>query len=73
MAVADFADRQCRQRHQTRNLRRAHPPRYPADSTIHLVVDNLNIHRRKSLTDLLANDIGAEIWDRLTIHYTPTH
>jgi len=47
--------------------------RYPAAKTIHLIVDNLNIHRRKSLTDLLGDEIGAEVWDRFTIHYTPTH
>jgi len=47
--------------------------RYPAATTIHLVLDNLNIHRRKSLTDLLGAEIGSEVWDRFTIHYTPTH
>jgi hypothetical protein len=47
--------------------------RYSAAETIHLVVDNLNIHRRKSLTDLLGKDIGSEVWDRFTVHYTPTH
>ena len=41
--------------------------------TIHLVLDNLNIHRRKSLTDLLGQEIGSEVWDRFTMHYTPTH
>jgi len=46
---------------------------YPAAQTIHLVLDNLNIHRRKSLTDLLDNEIGAEVWNRFTVHYTPTH
>jgi hypothetical protein len=46
---------------------------YPAAQTIHLILDNLNIHRRKSLTDLLGNGIGAEVWDRFTVHYTPTH
>jgi hypothetical protein len=46
---------------------------YPAARTIHLVVDNLNIHRRKSLTDLLGDEIGTEVWDRFTVHYTPTH
>ena len=44
----------------------------PAD-TIHLVLDNLNIHRRKSLTDLLGTEFGSEIWDRFTVHYTPKH
>jgi hypothetical protein len=46
---------------------------YPQAKTIHLVLDNLNIHRRKSLTDLYGLEIGGEIWDRFTIHYTPTH
>src|SRR5579884_1263184 len=47
--------------------------RYPEAKTIHLVMDNLNIHRRKSLTDLLGQEIGTEVWDRFTIHYTPPH
>lgn len=46
---------------------------YPKAKTIHLVLDNLNIHRRKSLTDLYGAEIGGEIWERFTIHYTPTH
>ena len=33
---------------------------YPAARTIHLIVDNLNIHRRKSLTDRLGQQIGTE-------------
>src|SRR5882762_759079 len=40
---------------------------YPAAETIHLVMDNLNIHHRKSLTDLFGKEIGGEIWDRFTI------
>jgi hypothetical protein len=46
---------------------------YPEASTIHLVMDNLNIHRRKSVTDLLGAAVGGEVWDRFTVHYTPTH
>jgi hypothetical protein len=46
---------------------------YPKADTIHLVLDNLNIHRRKSLTDLLGEQTGGEVWDRFTVHYTPTH
>ena len=46
---------------------------YPDAETIHLVLDNLNIHRRKSLTDVLGARVGGEIWDRFTVHYTPTH
>ncbi len=47
--------------------------RYPKAETIHLVMDNLNIHCRKSLTDLYGKEFGTEIWNRFTIHYTPTH
>jgi transposase len=46
---------------------------YPKAETIHLVMDNLNIHRRKSLTDLLGEGVGGEVWNRFTVHYTPTH
>jgi len=46
---------------------------YPDAETIPLVLDNLNIHRRKSLTDLYGKETGGEIWERFTIHYTPTH
>ncbi|MCX6621567.1 MAG: IS630 family transposase [Acidobacteria bacterium] len=46
---------------------------YPEAKTIHLVMDNLNTHRRKSLTDLYGAAVGDEIWDRFTIHYTPKH
>lgn len=44
---------------------------YPAVRTIHLIVDNLNIHRRKSLTDLLGHEIGSEVWDRFTCTTRP--
>jgi hypothetical protein len=46
---------------------------YPAAKTIHLVMDNLNIHHRKSLTDVFGPEMAAEVWDRFTVHYTPTH
>ena len=46
---------------------------YPTASTIHLIVDNLNIHRRKALTDHFGQEQGGAIWDRLTVHYTPKH
>ena len=46
---------------------------YPEAETIHRVMDNLNIHRHKSLTDLYGAEVGDEIWDRFTVHYTPTH
>ena len=46
---------------------------YPEAKTIHLVVDNLNIHRRKALTDVFGAEMGTEVWDRFTVHYTPKH
>ena len=46
---------------------------YPEARTIHLVMDNLNIHRRKSLTDLYGVKAGSSIWGCFTPHYTPTH
>jgi len=46
---------------------------YPAAKTIHLVMDNLNIHNRKSLSDVFGARMAAEVWRRFTIHYTPTH
>lgn len=47
--------------------------RYPEAKTIHLVMDNLNIHTRKSLTDAFGQQMGGEVWDRFTVHYTPKH
>ena len=46
---------------------------YPTASTIHLVMDNLNIHCQKSMTAHFGEAKGRELWDRLTIHYTPKH
>ena len=46
---------------------------YPEAKTIHLVLDNLNIHRRKPLIDLLGKEVGSEVWGRFTVHYTPVH
>ena len=42
-------------------------------ATIHLVMDNLNIHCRKSLTDLFGPETRPQLWDRFTVHYTPKH
>jgi DDE superfamily endonuclease len=46
---------------------------YPTAHTIHLVVDNLNIHCRKSVLDYYGEFAGASLWNRFTIHYTPKH
>ncbi len=41
--------------------------------TIHLIMDNLNIHLRKALADVFGPEMAAEVWDHFTVHYTPTH
>jgi DDE superfamily endonuclease len=46
---------------------------YPFARTIHLVMDNLNIHCKKTLTDQFGEDEGTYLWNRLTVHYTPKH
>jgi DDE superfamily endonuclease len=46
---------------------------YPEARTIHLVMDNLNIHRQKALADVFGAEITAQVWNRFTVHYTPTH
>lgn len=46
---------------------------YSAAGTIHLVMDNLNTHCRKSLVNLYGEDLGGEIWGRFTVHHTPKH
>ena len=46
---------------------------YPAAKTIHLVMDNLNIHSQKSLADVFGAEMAAQVWERFTVHHTPTH
>ena len=46
---------------------------YPCARTIHLVMDNLNTHRKKSLTDHLGQKQADYLWSRLKVHYTPKH
>ncbi len=46
---------------------------YPTARTIHLVLDNLNTHREKALTDHCGPREGRRLWRRLTVHYTPIH
>lgn len=47
--------------------------RYPEAQTIHLVMDNLSSHSRKALVDRFGSEEGGLLWDRFTVHYTPTH
>lgn len=46
---------------------------YPKADTIHLVMDNLNIHTRKAVVDRFGEPSGGELWARFTVHYTPKH
>ena len=46
---------------------------YSAADTIHLIVDNLSTHTRKALTDRFGEKTGIWLWNRFTVHYTPTH
>ena len=46
---------------------------YPAARKIHLVLDNLSTHTRKSLVGHLGPKRGANLWNRFEIHYTPKH
>ena len=47
--------------------------RYPDAKTIHLVMDNLNTHCRKTLVDRFGPQEGEALWNRFTPHYTPKH
>lgn len=47
--------------------------RYPAATTIHLVMDNLNTHCEKPLAGAFGPEQGHKLWSRFTAHYTPKH
>jgi len=46
---------------------------YPRVRTIHLVLDNLNIHQAGSLVRTFGARKGRRLWRRFTVHYTPKH
>jgi len=46
---------------------------YPEAKRIHLVMDNLNTHTRKSLVDQMGAEEGGKLWNRFQVHYTPKH
>src|SRR5215475_4353919 len=46
---------------------------YPSATTIHLVMDNLSSHTQRSLAAVFGAEMAAEVWNRFTVHYTPTH
>jgi transposase len=47
--------------------------RYSTAEKIVLVMDNLNIHSKKSLTDFYGEEKGTILWNRFEVHYTPKH
>jgi hypothetical protein len=46
---------------------------YPRARTIHLVVDQLNLHGRQSLVRTFGEREGDRLWTRFTVHRTPKH
>lgn len=46
---------------------------YARAKTIHLVMDNLSTHTRKALVNRFGETVGAWLWQRFTLHYTPKH
>ena len=47
--------------------------KYGHAKKVHIVLDNLNTHKEKSLTDALGEKLGKRLWKRAVIHYTPKH
>ena len=47
--------------------------KYSDAEKIIIVMDNLNTHKEKALTDFYGEDKGREIWSRFEVHYTPKH
>jgi transposase len=47
--------------------------RYRKAKTIHLIMDNLNLHCRAAVVGVLGPKQGAALWRRFTTHYTPKH
>lgn len=47
--------------------------KYVSAKKIVLVMDNLNTHKEKSLTDFYGEVEGKRIWNRFEVHYTPKH
>ena len=46
---------------------------YSTAKKIHIVLDNLNTHVKKSLLEYYGKEEGERIWGRFEWHYTPKH
>lgn len=53
-------------------IKRIHK-KYLNAKKIHLVLDNLNTHKEKSLIDYYGKQEGKRLWRKFKIHYTPKH
>ena len=47
--------------------------KYSDAEKIVLIMDNLNTHKLKSLTEFYGEEEGKRIWNRFEVHYTPKH
>ena len=47
--------------------------RYRKAQTIHLIMDNLDLHCRTAVVGILGPEKGDALWARFTPHYTPKH
>lgn len=48
-------------------------PNYANTTTIHIVLDNLNTHNEKSLSETFGKEEADRLMKRITLHYTPKH
>lgn len=46
---------------------------YPTAKKVHLIVDNLNTHTKKSLVTAFGETEGNALWSRFEVHCTPKH
>lgn len=46
---------------------------YKNTDTIHLIVDNLSTHTKKSLINAFGEEQADALWSRFTLHFTPKH
>lgn len=47
--------------------------RYSTARVIHLVMDNLNTHAKKSVVGTIGPVAGERLWRRFAVHHTPKH
>jgi DDE superfamily endonuclease len=46
---------------------------YATANIVHVVLDNLNTHFRKTFVDVLGEEAAAALLERVQFHYTPKH